>query len=51
MSEAAMNSACVLILIIAFMYIIYTLTIANKNQDTVNTHSTYTVINNTNNTL
>jgi hypothetical protein len=46
-----MNSVCVLILIVAFMYIIYTLTIANKNQNTVITQNTYTVINNTNNTL
>ena len=50
MSEAAMNSVCVLILIVAFMYIIYTLTIADKNQNTVNTQSNYTVINNNTNT-
>ncbi len=48
MSEAAMNSVCVLILIVAFMYLIYTLTIADKN--TVNTQSNYTVINNNKNT-
>ena len=51
MSETAMDSICKLILIVAFMYLIYTLTIANKNQNTVNTQSTYTVTNNTNNTL
>ena len=47
MSEAAMNSVCVLILIVAFMYI-NTLTIADKN--TVNTQNNYTVINNNTNT-
>jgi len=47
-----MDSICKLILIIGFMYLIYILTIANKNQNTVTTQSTYTVIkNNTNNTL
>jgi hypothetical protein len=51
MGEAAMNSICVAILIAGFMYIIYTLTIANKHHNTVNHPNTYTVINNTNNTL
>jgi len=51
MSETAMDSICKLILIIAFIYLIYTLTIANKNQNTINTQSTYTVINKTNTTL
>jgi len=51
MGEAAMNSICVAILIAGFMYIIYTLTIANKNQHTVTRPDTYTVKNNTNNTL